>query len=238
MKTTLATTMRLLPAAALFSPGAWALIPATPTKDEDIDPWPGGLAQMYPYAEDILRDVLRGVVDDSSSDACSSQVVSASDCCGFFVQESPTAPELDVAALLFPGPDQLADINEVEDMVGDKRTLIIFNRQFTRPEDFGFFRKGEAKELMDRYRFGFAFQEIACRGEDVKLLFEQSVGWQASVVDENGREIAIKDPSWSVEERPEYKALGDKINEILPEPLWMRKMGEVQEKGLKFQRKE
>merc|ERR1719203_1179932 len=187
------------------------LIPLPPaTSDADIDPWPGGLAQMYPYAEEIVRDLLAGVVEESSRDKCSSQVLSEDDCCGLFVQESPLSPELDVAAVLFPGPDQYEKLKELDAMVGDKRTLIVFNRQFTRAEDFGFFRKGEARELMDRYRFGFAFQEIACRGEDVKLLFEQSVGWQASVVDENGREIAIKDPSWSVEERPEYKALGDK----------------------------
>eukprot|EP00584_Thalassiosira_punctigera_P001513 CAMPEP_0172533404 /NCGR_PEP_ID=MMETSP1067-20121228/6125_1 /TAXON_ID=265564 ORGANISM="Thalassiosira punctigera, Strain Tpunct2005C2" /NCGR_SAMPLE_ID=MMETSP1067 /ASSEMBLY_ACC=CAM_ASM_000444 /LENGTH=277 /DNA_ID=CAMNT_0013318049 /DNA_START=87 /DNA_END=920 /DNA_ORIENTATION=+ len=208
------------------------------TNDADIDPWPGGLAQMYPYAEDILRDVLAGVVDESSRDDCSSQVISAPDCCGFFVQESPLSPEMDVAALLFPGPDQFAKMGEIEDMVGDKRALIIFNRQFARAEDFGFFQKGEAKKLLDRYEWGFAFQEIACRGEDVKLTFEQSVGWQACVVDENGKEIEIKDPTWDAKIRPEYKALEVKINEVIPEPLWMRKMGEVQEKGLKFQRKE
>mmetsp|Transcript_37152 Transcript_37152/g.89626 ORF Transcript_37152/g.89626 Transcript_37152/m.89626 type:complete len:277 (+) Transcript_37152:102-932(+) len=208
------------------------------TSDADIDPWPGGLAQMYPYAEDIVRDILAGVVEESTREKCSSQVISSPDCCGFFVQESPVSPELDVAALLFPGPDQLSDIKEIEAMVGSQRTLIIFNRQFTREEDFGFFKKGEAKEVIDKYQWGFAFQEIACRGEDVKLTFEQSVGWQASVVDENEKEIEIKDSSWDTKLRPEYTALEKKINEVLPEPLWMRKMGEVQEKGLKFQRKE
>ena len=64
------------------------------------------------------------------------------------------------------------------------------------------------------------------------------MGWQASVVDENEKEIEIKDSSWDTKLRPEYTALEKKINEVLPEPLWMRKMGEVQEKGLKFQRKE
>ena len=78
----------------------------------------------------------------------------------------------------------------------------------------------------------------SCRGEDVKLLFEQSVGWKSCVIDENGKEIAIEDPSWDPMARPEYKALEDKINEVIPEPLWMRKMQEVSEKGLKFQRKE
>jgi len=215
------------------------LIPLPPaTTDADIDPWPGGLAQMYPYAEDILCDILTGVVDESSRDKVSSQVVSVQDCCGFFIQESPVSPELDVAALLFPGPDQFAKMKEIEDMVGDSRTLIIFNRQYTRPEDFGFLKKGEAKGFMERYDWGFAFQEIANRGEDVKFVYEQSVGWQASLVDEKGKEIEIKDSSWDAKDRPEYMAVEAKINEILPEPLWMRLMQETSEKGLKFQRKE
>merc|ERR1712129_344600 len=97
------------------------LIPLPPaTTDADIDPWPGGLAQQYPYAEEILREMLLGVVEDSTPDKCSSQVISAPDCSGLFVQESPVSPELDVAAILFPGPDQLDKMNEIEKMVGDK----------------------------------------------------------------------------------------------------------------------
>mmetsp|Transcript_13341 Transcript_13341/g.21821 ORF Transcript_13341/g.21821 Transcript_13341/m.21821 type:complete len:152 (+) Transcript_13341:503-958(+) len=84
----------------------------------------------------------------------------------------------------------------------------------------------------------FSRKKCSCRGEDVKLVYEQSVGWQASLVDEKGREIEIKDSSWDAKDRPEYKAIEDKINEILPEPLWMRMMQEASEKGLKFQRKE
>lgn len=216
------------------------LIPLPPaTTDADIDPWPGGLAQQYSYAEDILRDILCGVVEDSTRDKCSTQVLSADDCCGLFIQESPISPDLDVAAVLFPGVDQFAKLKEIENMVGDKRTLIIFNRQYKRPEDFGMFGgKQEAKGFMEKYQWGFAFQEIACRGEDVKLTFEQSVGWQSCLVDENGKEIEIKDSSWDVKLRPEYDVLTSKINEILPEPLWMRMMQKANAEGLKFQRKD
>ena len=50
---------------------------------------------------------------------------------------------------------------EIEDMVGNDRTLLMFNRQYNRPEDFGYFRKDEAREMMGRYKWGYAFQEIA-----------------------------------------------------------------------------
>jgi hypothetical protein len=201
---------------------------------------------MYPYAEEIIKEILAGVVYDSEATEkpkeASSQIISASDCCGLFIQESPVSPASDVAALLFPGPDQLSNIQQIEDMVND-RTLILFNKQFTRGADFGFFDKGKAEKLIfDRYQWGFAFQELACRGEDVKLTFEQSAGWQACAIvdDENGnynKEIDIMDASWDKMARPDYLELEKKINEVLPEPLWMRKMGDVQEKGLKFNRK-
>ena len=79
-----------------------------------------------------------------------------------------------------------------------------------------------------------------CRGEDLKLVYEQSIGWQACVIDENGKEIEITDDSWDVQARPDYEMLEKKINEhpILKEPLWLRLIGEAQEKGLKFTRKE
>ena len=72
----------------------------------------------------------------------------------------------------------------------------------------------------------------------MKLVFEQNVGWKASLIDENGKEIDIMDDTWDVSQRPDYLELEKKINEVLPEPLWMRKMQEVSEKGLKFQRKQ
>jgi hypothetical protein len=69
------------------------------------------------------------------------------------------------------------------------------------------------------------------------------VGWQACALIDNGdgtynKEVDIMDGSWDKMIRPDYLELEKKINEVIPEPLWMRKMGDVQEKGFKFQRKE
>lgn len=205
------------------------------TRAEDIDPWPGGLAQMYPYAEDILSSILNGVVDDPN-ESCSSQVISAPDCCGFFVQESKISTKNDVAAILFPGVDQLKQMEDIEAMVGEERTLILFNKQFQRPADFGFLNNGRSKEfIFDRYGQGFAFQEFACRGEDLKLTFEYP-NWESCVIceeEDGAKEIAVLPAQIS---RPNYEELEKKINEVLPEPLWMRKMEEAETKGFKFQR--
>ena len=215
------------------------LIPLPPeTKDEDIDPWPGGLAQMYPYAEDILRDILKGVVGSDEAGACNSQVLSAPDCCGFFIQESQEDPKKDVAAILFPSVDQLDDIERIDKMVGPDRTLILMNKQFQRPADFGFMSKSKSQSVVfDKFSWGFAFQELACRGEDVKLTFEHPNWYSCAVCDEDvdlgSQQIKLLEPQL---ERPDYEALEKKINEVLPEPLWMRKMGEAQDKGFKFQR--
>jgi len=212
------------------------LVPLPPeTRGEDIDPWPGGLAQMYPYSEDILSSILKGVVDDPVK-SCSSQVLSAPDCCGFFVQESKTSTKNDVAAILFPGVDQLKQIEDIEAMVGEERTLILFNKQFRRPADFGFTNNARSKKgIFDRYADGFAFQEFACRGEDLKLTFEFP-NWQSCIIceeEDGNKEIALLPAQKG---RPKYEELEKKINEILPEPLWMRKMQEANAKGFKFQR--
>jgi len=205
---------------------------------------------MYPYAEDIVSEILRGVVEDPVEGKCSSQVLSAPDCCGLFIQESKTSAKNDVAAVLFPGVDQLDTLEEVNDMVGNSRTLILVNRQFKRPADFGLNPRRQQKSkstVFDTFKWGFAFQEFACRGEDLKLTYEYSKGWQSCIIcddsdtDENGnnfattKEIEILAPQ---EERPLYQALEDKINKVLPDPLWMRKMQEARSKGLKFQRDE
>ena len=55
------------------------------------------------------------------------------------------------------------------------------------------------------------------------------------MINKNGWEFDIMDLMWDGGVRPAYKALEDRINMVLPEPLWMRKMGEVQEKGFKLQ---
>jgi Domain of unknown function (DUF1995) len=215
------------------------LIPLPPeTKAEDIDPWPGGLAQMYPYASDILATILRGITE-SPSPTCSSQVVSEADCCGFFIQQSEASAKNDVAAMLFPGVDQLAKIDEIDKMVGNERPLILFNKQFQRPADFGFGSiVTKCQEIVfNRFSYGFAFQEFACRGEDTKLTYEYP-NWQSCVIcdediEKGQLEIALLDPQ---PDRPSYEELEKKINQVLPEPLWMRKMGEVESKGFKFQR--
>lgn len=211
------------------------LIPLPPeTKAEDIDPWPGGLAQMYPYAEDILSTILKGVVDQPATS--SSQVLSAPDCCGFFIQESKESSRNDVAAILFPGVDQLTQMEDIDAMVGEERTLLLFNKQFQRPADFGFLNKNRStKSIFSKYTHGFAFQEFACRGEDLKLTFEYPV-WKSCVIceEEGGNEEIEILPDQR--DRPTYEELEKRINEVLPEPLWMRKMGEAEEKGLKFQR--
>ena len=191
---------------------------------------------MYPYATDILSEILQGVVDVPNGKR-SNQVLDAADCCGFFIQESQTSSKNDIAAVLFPGVDQLDKLEQIDEMVGKERTLILFNRQFQRPVDFGTFSKSRAqKSIFDRYKYGFAFQEFACRGEDTKLLYEFPTGWQSCVIceeDTGSREIQLLPDQPS---RPTYEELEKKINQVLPEPLWMRKMGEAEEKGFKFQR--
>jgi hypothetical protein len=152
-------------------------------------------------------------VVDEAAGACSSQVLSEPDFCGFFIQESKISPKNDIAAILFAGVDQLDNIDQVSKMVGP-RPLILFNKQLQRPADFEFGKKDNCNQIVfDQFSWGFAFQEYACRGEDMKLTFEYP-NWQSCVIcDENQelgqQEIALLSPQ---PDRPSYDALEKKIN--------------------------
>ena len=212
-------------------------IPET-TKAEDIDPWPGGLAQMYPYAEQIVQDILKDLVENPGE--CTSQIINPEDCCGFLVQESKDGPSEDVAAVIFPSVDQLPSLQQIDELVGPKRTLLLFNKQFQRLSDFGMGQRNIAEKIVfDSFIYGYAFQEFACRGEDTKLVYDFPK-WESYVVcdedpDKGRQEIELLTPQ---ETRPPYDELETRINKVLPEPLWMRKMGEAKDKGFKFQRGE
>ena len=185
----------------------------------------------------MVQDILQGIVEEPTS-TCNSQVISASDVCSLFIQESNVSPKNDVAVLLFAGVDQLDTIQQVSDMVGDERTLVLVNKQFTRPADFGFRQVEKCNTIVfEKFSWGFALQELACRGEDVKLLYETPNWKSCAILDDDAdlerREVELLAPQ---PERPTYQQLENAINAVLPEPMWMRKMGEVQTKGFKFQR--
>jgi hypothetical protein len=123
------------------------------------------------------------------------------------------SPKNDIAAILLTGVDQLDNIDQVSKMVGP-RPLILFNKQLQRPADFEFGKKDNCNQIVfDQFSWGFAFQEYACRGEDMKLTFEYP-NWQSCVIcDENQelgqQEIALLSPQ---PDRPSYDALEKKIN--------------------------
>ena len=92
------------------------VVPLLPTvRPEDIDPWPGGLKQQFPVVKGLAQELLRQI-SAGEDGQCSMQVLSADDACALLVHEGPT-PSKDMAAILFPGADHLADIKRVDAMV-------------------------------------------------------------------------------------------------------------------------
>lgn len=85
---------------------------------EDLDPWPGGLKQQFPIALDLGRDILRAVTraDDAG---ISDQVIDAEDACGLILAQGETAAE-DAACLLFPGCDQIDQLEKVDQMAAGR----------------------------------------------------------------------------------------------------------------------
>jgi len=215
------------------------VVPLLPTvRPEDIDPWPGGLKQQFNTVEKICRGILSEIVASDSPPPgsnlkCTTQIISQDDACALLIQEAESAKE-DAAAIIFPGTDQLDELIRIDKMVGEDRLLLLINPQFRRAEDFGVFKRGTAKtEIFGKYRPGFSFEELSCRGEQVKLTYDSSVGWQAfAVVDEAPMYQTTSSPplplySGALQKRPTYEELEDRVKEVLPDPAWKRAMKKI-----------
>ena len=190
---------------------------------------------MYPFAIPVVKEILTALVDTPG--AFTEQTISRENCCGFVIQENKDDPKGDIACCIFPGEEQLEKLEEISQMVGS-RTLIIFNRQFKRPEDFGVLtrnwrRKQSLDVIFNVYSWGYAFQELAVRGEDVKLTFD-STEWSSVALPDGKSELPLLPPS---PDRPPYSELEATINELLPEPLWQRMMQKAASEGPKILRK-
>jgi len=201
---------------------------------EDLDPWPGGLKQQYPIALDLARKMLEKVVGDGAKS--SDQVLDAEDAVGLILAQGSSAAD-DAACVLFAGCDQMDQLAKVDAMASG-RLLCLLNPQFRRPEDFSLWQRGKAKAAyFDKgYEVTYAFEEFACRGEDVKLVAEYGAGWRAFVVLSDDDVAGVPLHEGCLPERPEYKWLEAQINAQHPAPRWARKLGEVDDKGLRFMR--
>ena len=204
---------------------------------EDLDPWPGGLKQQFPIALSLSRKMMQTVANCASEAGVTDQVLDAEDACGLILAQGPTPAE-DAACVLFVGCDQMDQLAKVDKMASG-RLLCLINPQFKRLEDFSLWQRGRAKAAYfdQGYEVAYAFEEFACRGEDLKLCCEYGLGWRAFVLLEDGAEpMALHEGA--LPERPEYKWLEAQINEQHPQPRWMRMMNVAEEKGLRFMRKE
>jgi len=203
---------------------------------EDLDPWPGGLKQQYPIALGLARELLQGVTG-ASERLITDQVLDAEDACGLVLAQGATPAE-DAAVCLFAGCDQLGRLREVDGMAGADRLLCLLNPQFKRLEDFSLWQRGEARSVVFErgYECSFAFEEFACRGEDVKLVGEHGVGWCAFVFLDDGSEGTILHEG-ALPSRPEYSWLEAQINARHPSPRWARQLSRVDEEGLRFMRR-
>ena len=56
-------------------------------KPEDLDPWPGGLKQQYPFAIDLARQALKKIVGPDCG-SVQDQVVDPEDACGLLIAQA------------------------------------------------------------------------------------------------------------------------------------------------------
>ena len=215
------------------------VVPPLPSvAPEDLDPWPGGLAQQYPYALELARALMGKTVGCKPASVRHS-VLSAEDACGLLLAEGKSAAD-DAACLLFAGPDQLEQLAQTEAMVGNNRLLVLLNPQWRRLSDFAPAERKRAAELFFErgYKTGYAFDELACRGEDVKLVGGVATGWRAFIMleDTDMDGVCLHDED-VLDERPSYEWLEKAINTRHPSPRWARKLDQVEARGPVFLRK-
>ena len=183
---------------------------------------------MSPPFTQIVKEILSSLIPGSTS----TQIISEEDCSTLLIHET-SSPSTDIACVIFPSVDDLNKLQEIDKMV-DARPLILFNKQFKRPSDFGFKSKAAETSIFNAFKWGYALQEFSCRGEEVKLIFDGEK-WSAVCLPDadTDEEVILVE---GVCERPEYDFLTERINDVLPEPLWQRQMQKAKKDGLKFLR--
>ena len=122
------------------------------------------------------------------------------------------------------------------------RPLVLFNCQFSRPADLGFFRRRDPKALAlwgaqqdsleGRFPLAYSCCELSVRGEDVKLVLEPQLGWRAFVTADNvfeGQNLIESGTPIPLHEgvlaaRPDYAQLEEMVQQVLPVPIYLRKL--------------
>lgn len=193
----------------------------------DLDPWPGGLAQMYGVALPIGRRILKNLTGSAES-AMKAQELSEDGGCGWILAEGSSAID-DAGFFIFPSADEIDQLAKVDAMVGDKRVLVILNPQFKSTDDFVFWKRGKAKETyFDKgYEVTFTFEETILRDESVKIIGEFGLGWRAFLFVTEGDPKGEALTDGYLPQKPEYMDLLAEIKKRYPERPWERQLKEA-----------
>ncbi|KAL3790933.1 hypothetical protein HJC23_004915 [Cyclotella cryptica] len=132
---------------------------------------------MYPYAQATLKVILVGIVINEESST------------GTKPKEASSSVLLTVGVFSFTNCPHLHPV-----MLLPYCFMVLINFQI-------FSKLKRWTELKSSYLIGFALHKIGCHGEDEKLTCEQSVGWQAHVLIDDGngnynKVIDIMDATW------------------------------------------
>lgn len=185
-------------------------------QDDPIDPWPGGTKQQYPYAVDLVRQIMSIVQTTEDPEKLQSQVLDPLDVCGLMIAQGKS-PADDIAVVILPGCEQLKNIDRVDRMCEDTRLMILFNPVFKRLEDFTWRDRSRAKKLIyDKgFEVGYSYSNFECYGRFCDLVGEwgpSGLEWQAYARNKDtGATIPLSDKNFL--DRPSYNDLGDIISE-------------------------
>lgn len=180
---------------------------------EELDTWTDSLTEQFPVALELGREMLRKVTG-APEDIISDHILDAEDACGLVLAQGETPAE-DTACMIFAGCNQIDQLARVDELAGHERLVCLLNPQFTQLDEFNWWEQAKARAIyFDRgYEVVYAFEQFACRGEDVQLVCEFGLGWRAFVSVDGQSPESIPLHDGYLRERPTYLWLEDKLNE-------------------------
>ncbi|GMH55924.1 hypothetical protein TrRE_jg3536 [Triparma retinervis] len=235
-----ATSIATARSSGLFRQTVALIVPELSTVGPaDLDPWPGGTRQMSREAQPLIESMLKLV---TGCDSVRSTMIDSESGAMQFVGEGETAAE-DVCCFAFADIESFDTVRMLDEACGEDRLMVLINPQFNTAADFSLFARGKAKSylgggfLTDKFPYSFCLQEQAVRSEDCKIVYNAGVGWGAFALTDStyeGMNMVDAGDAMALHEeaearKPTYQWIEERLNEKLPDPIFIRKIKEAAE---------
>jgi hypothetical protein len=152
--------------------------------ETDLDPWPGGIRQMYGCALPLSRRMLR-LINGATESAVTDSFLDDVGEMGLVYAQGEKAID-DTAMVVFPNNFELEQLEKVDKGIGDKRLLTLLNPDGLNSREVKMFNGLFRGAIIDRY-FDRGYKDVYevrtwnFRNEEISIVGEYGVGWKVLV---------------------------------------------------------